>query len=68
MRTGRALFILPLLIASVASIAQVQHPEANFKSPHDNISAVDPFDVGTRIYYREYEDLFVKDTTPIDLA
>jgi YD repeat-containing protein len=68
MRTGRVLFVLPLLIASVASIAQVPQPDAISKSTHDNITAVDPFDVATGIYYREYEDLFVKDTIPIDFV
>jgi YD repeat-containing protein len=68
MRTLRALFVLSFIIASVASLAQVQQPDAIFRSTHDNISAADPFDVGTGIYYREYEDLFVKDTIPIDLV
>jgi YD repeat-containing protein len=68
MRTGRALLVLPFLIASVASVAQVQEPEAIFKSTHDNVSAADPFDVSTGIYYREYEDLLVKDTIPIDFV
>lgn len=68
MRTGRALFVLPFLIASIVSIAQLQQPEAIFNSTHDNVSAADPFDVATGIYYREYEDLFVKDTIPIDFV
>ena len=67
MRTHRVLFVLTLLIASATSFAQVQQ-QAAFKSGHDNISAADPFDVGTGIYYREYEDLFVKDTIPIDFV
>jgi YD repeat-containing protein len=68
MRTLRTLFVLPFVIASISSFAQVQRPDAIFKSTHDNISAADPFDVGTGIYYREYEDLFVKDTIPIDFV
>jgi len=52
----------------VSAIAQVQQPDDIFKQTHDNISAADPFDVGTGIYYREYEDLFVKDTIPIDFV
>ena len=47
------------------SVAQVQRPESIFTS-HDNITAADPFDVGTGVYYREYRDLYVKDTIPID--
>jgi len=46
----------------------VQQPDDLFKQTHDNISAADPFDVGTGIYYREYEDLSVKDTIPIDFV
>jgi YD repeat-containing protein len=68
MRTFGALVVLSFLSASVASFAQVQQPDSIFKSTHDNISAADPFDVGTGIYYREYEDLFVKDTIPIDFV
>src|SRR5438477_3557473 len=67
MRTRQFSPVLLFLIASASAIAQVQQPDAIFKSAHDNITAVDPFDVGTGIYYREYEDLFVKDTIPIDL-
>ena len=52
----------------MSAIAQVQQPDDIFKQTHDNISAADPFDVGTGIYYREYEDLFVKDTIPIDFV
>jgi len=52
----------------VSAIAQVQQPDDLFKQTHDNISAADPFDVGTGIYYREYEDLSVKDTIPIDFV
>src|SRR5438067_10655469 len=68
MRTRRTLFVLSFLISFVSAVAQVQQPDAIFKSAHDNITAVDPFDVGTGIYYREYEDLFVKDTIPIDFV
>ena len=68
MRTCHALFVLIPLIASVGSFAQVQQPDAISKSTHDNITAVDPFDIATGIYYREYEDLFVKDTIPIDFV
>jgi len=64
----RALPVLSFLITSVFAIAQVQQPDDIFKRTHDNISAADPFDVGTGIYYREYEDLFVKDTIPIDFV
>ena len=52
----------------MSAIAQVQQPDDLFKQTHDNISAADPFDVGTGIYYREYEDLSVKDTIPIDFV
>ena len=48
------------------SVAQVQRPDNIFKSSQDNITAADPFDVGTGVYYREYRDLYVKDTIPID--
>jgi len=64
----RALLVLSFLITCVSAIAQVQQPSDIFKQTHDNISAADPFDVGTGIYYREYEDLFVKDTIPIDFV
>jgi YD repeat-containing protein len=30
-----------------------------------NVTAADPFDVGTGIYFRDYQDLFVEDSIPI---
>ncbi len=68
MRTCRAPLALLFLIVSVIAIAQVQQPDAVSNATHDNITAADPFDVATGIYYREYEDLFVKDTIPIDFV
>jgi YD repeat-containing protein len=64
----RALPVLSFFITAVSAIAQVQQPADIVKQTHDNISAADPFDVGTGIYYREYEDLFAKDTIPIDFV
>ncbi len=60
------MLLLPFLLASLTTVAQVQQPYGIFKSAHNNITAADPFDLGTGVYFREYEDLRVKDTIPID--
>jgi len=67
MAIRRGISFLIFLAASFSS-AQLQRPDEISKSAHDNITAADPFDVGTGIYFREYEDLYVKDTTPIDFV
>jgi Domain of unknown function (DUF6531) len=64
----RFLPIIPLLISSVVAVAQVEQPDNIFKSAHDTIKAADPFDVGTGIYFREYRDLYIEDTIPIDFV
>src|SRR3954447_3420571 len=66
MRMPCAALVPLLLIAPLTSIAQVQQPDGISESAHDNITAADPFDVGTGIYFREYRDLYVEDTIPIE--
>src|SRR6266496_3513517 len=68
MLTHQFPFVLLFLMASSSAIAQVQQPDKLFQSSHDNITAADPFDVGTGVYFREYEDLHVDDTMPIDFV
>jgi YD repeat-containing protein len=63
-----ALFIMLFLVVSVPAVAQVQEPDGILSSAHDHLTAADPFDVGTGIYYREYRDLYVEDTIPIDFS
>jgi len=60
--------VLTFLAEPMATIAQLQQPDSVTRTAYDNITAADPFDVGTGVYYREYEDLFVKDTIPIDFV
>jgi YD repeat-containing protein len=49
--------------------AQVLGSTASLRSPlTKNVTAADPFDVQTGIYIRQYHDLFIQDTVPIDLV
>src|SRR5215469_3139203 len=64
----RFLHIILFLISSSFATAQVEQPDNIFKSSYDNITAADPFDVGTGLYFREYRDLYVEDTIPIDFV
>ena len=59
--------IFSLLLAPLA-IAQIHQPvELNGNQAGFGISAGDPFDVETGIYYRTYLDLFIGDSIPIRL-
>src|SRR2546423_1138222 len=68
MRRYPAAFILLLLLRYVPTVAQVQKPNGILNSAHDHITAADPFDVSTGIYSREYRDLYVEDTIPMDFT
>jgi hypothetical protein len=62
------LFSVCLLLVPVYAPAQVRRPDFNRERLALGIKAADPFDVGTGIYSREYLDLFVKDTIPINFV
>jgi hypothetical protein len=58
------IFLTPLFVS-----AQVGQADVPTSAPAaSNLKAADPFDPGTGIYSREYADLFVKDTIPIDFV
>lgn len=64
---ARLLVWLIVIAANITAVSQVREAVAT-ASPFGNnkTTAADPFYVGTGVYYREYTDLFVKDTIPID--
>jgi YD repeat-containing protein len=58
---------LPFGYSTIA--AQVLQPSGLAKTAQEaKVTDGDPFDLSTGIYYREYKDLFVKDTIPIDFV
>ena len=67
MRTHRAPLVLAVLITPLVADAQILQPDSS-QARHDHITAVDPVDISTGIYYREYLDLLVKDTIPIEFV
>lgn len=67
--SSRFILLLILLSTSGPIAAQVARPSQDSTSPADvKAMAGDPFLVSTGIYLRECQDLFVKDTIPIDFV
>ncbi len=67
MPSFRVLIILVSLIAPSLSFTQVLSPSGKtlqFPKATDG----DPFEISNGIYYREYDDLFVKDSIPIKFS
>jgi hypothetical protein len=64
----QTLVFLALLATPVATVAQLQKARNVFGTFHEKITAADPFDVGTGIYFREYRDLYIEDTIPINFV
>jgi hypothetical protein len=73
MRTANNLYVCVLVICVLWSPARTS---GQLKPPDDSsqgplvlaVKAADPFDVETGIYSREYADLFVKDSVPIQFS
>jgi hypothetical protein len=56
------------LLLPVLGVAQVQQPSDLRESASQSVKGADPFDIGTGIYSREYADLIVEDTIPINFT
>jgi hypothetical protein len=64
-------FALPavcFLLVPVLGVAQVRQQSDSREAASQSVKAADPFDTGTGIYSREYVDLIVKDTIPINFT
>jgi hypothetical protein len=58
-----------VLVSNLAAVGQVREAATAASSlRHDMATDGDPFYVGTGVYYREYTDLLVKDTIPINFV
>jgi len=69
MRVGFALLSICLGSSWLVGVAQVLQPSGPVSVPLVmNVTAADPFDVETGIYFRAYQDLFVEDSIPISFV
>src|SRR5215471_11493677 len=65
----RTFFVLLLPLVCCPIVAQVLEPYGTLTfAEQRGLLDADPFSVSTGIYYREYNDLFVKDTIPINFV
>jgi len=61
--------LICILLPSIFVVAQVHRPGDFRPNPVSlGVKAGDPFDVGTGIFYREYADLVVDDSIPINFV
>jgi len=70
MRTVRSVVVtVCLLFGTVVAVAQVRLAPATDRNPDQGkVTDGDPFEIATGIYYREYEDLYINDTIPINFV
>src|SRR5262249_53563825 len=57
------------LLGTVVGVAQVRlAPAPDRSTDKGKVTDGDPFEIATGIYYREYADLYVNDTIPINFV